>query len=203
LVSRSSKLVRGQANVELHVRVDSRVEPEPGDPGVERECCCTGSYALICPPCAANGRVVKLYEYEIKVRLANGLGQPRVRNNALWSAGNIEVALLGWEEVVLPPRNQVVVVGGQVPVERSRVHESFKIEIETVNVLVTERTRLVLGFPLSVGGSKSAPEKVCKIFCDVLRLEVIVDGITSADTKQDLLAVVTANTHACFDSGAA
>jgi predicted transport protein len=171
---------------------------EPGDPGVKRECCCTGSYALIRPSCATNGRVVELYEYEIKVRLADGIGQPRVRNNTLWCAGNIEVAFLGWEEVVLPPRNQVVVVGVQVTVERSRVYQSFKIEIETVDVLVTERTRLVLGFPLIVGGSKSAPEKVCKVFC-----EVVVEGIPSAYAKQDLLAVVAASLHALFDSGAA
>lgn len=180
-VVRRSALVGRKPDVQLHVGVDDGVLLEPGDPVVEGEGRGGSRDTFVSSSCIAFGGVVKLDEDKVEVGLADGIGKSGVGNLALRCARDVEVPWLGREVHVLPPLNQAVVVGEQVVVKWSWLNESLKVKIETIDVLVAERTGFSLSHPLIILGSEGTPQEVGEVFSDVRGFQVVFDGVATTD----------------------
>jgi hypothetical protein len=172
----------GKSEVELDVRV-VRVRLQPLSPLVEGES--TLGWLQVDLLDSLAGRaclgVVELGEDHIEGCRLDGIGQTGVGNLALGSGGDEQVLLECLQLV-----DEVTVVGEDGVVVRDGISGGLEIEVVSVNDNIAKRTGSSPGLSI---GSESSGKELSEVLSDFLAGQVVVGGPTSAERKEDLLAV--------------
>jgi hypothetical protein len=172
----------GKSHVELDVCV-LRVRLQPLGPLAEAEVTlgwlqCKLSESLAGRACLS---VVELGEDHVEGGVADGIRKTHVGNLALGSSGD-EAVLLGYLQLV----DQVTVVGKDGVVVGDGVSGGLEIEVVSVNGNIAKGTGSSPGSRL---GSESSGKELSKVLGDIFVGQVVVGRVTSAERKEDLLAV--------------
>jgi hypothetical protein len=138
-----------------------------------------------------------LGEDHVKGCALDGIRETDIRNLALGSRGDEKAGLDGLELV-----HEVGVVGLDIIRARYIAHFSFEVKVETIDERVAKRTGSILGSPLGCDGSESSHEELGIVLSHCLGGKVVCCWRTSAERKQDLLAVLLAELDATLDAGA-
>lgn len=157
------------ATWQTHVKLCSRVHgvcANPFRPVLEGEACVGLSDLLVTEPGAALRGIVELSEDKVEWGVLECLGKANVRKLALRSGGEDSTGLQALDSVC-----ECVVVGVEILLFRNLVFVRFKIEVETVNIGVTEWTRTV---PSSLFGSKSICKERSKPPCYRVTGQIVV-----------------------------
>jgi hypothetical protein len=137
-----------------------------------------------------------LSEKKVEVNLHEGVEDTGVRNNTLRGGAekHLRVGLdVGAEDIVILVQQ---IRTGNVP------GIGLKIEIETVNNSVAERTRIPRGSPLSSDRSVSSDEELGEPVRYIRSRKSVVRWVSATKRQQNLLPVLMAKINAWLDTRA-
>jgi hypothetical protein len=182
---RRTLLASWQAHVKLDVLVEG-VILEPVGPLAKGEVTLLGRLVDlgVSEPGTASIGVVELSEDHVERRLLDGIGETDVRDLALRSCGDEESPLDSLQLV-----DKVTVVGEDVVRLGNCVGGGLKIQVETIDGSIAERTG---SSPRCSLLSESSNEELSEVLGNFLGRQVVVSGVSSTERKQDLLLVLLA-----------
>ena len=126
--------------------------------------------------------VVELGEQEVKGNLLESKEYPSIGDNALRSTRKKHLGVcldVLAEDIVVRIEH---VCGRYIPLC------SFEVEIETINIGITEGTGLAGSFPLGGRGTISSEQKLRKPVCNIWCWEIVVSWPATTEREHDLLA---------------